>query len=184
MPNLSGDSLQCSFCYFGSPLQQHWHSLQHYRAALAKRQMAAPAWQRLINQGSLTAVLKAECFNGFSVRLIKQGIGRPKCSEAQRLQMRSGELALIREVELLNGDTPWVFAHSVIPLATVDRQYRYLSRMGTRPLGEALFSDPKIHRGKMEISQLDNHTWGRRSVFHVHSHRLLVCEYFLPSWGQ
>lgn len=161
----------------------YWQQLGSYRAAAARREISAWEWQRLTETGSLTAILKAECSDGFSVRVLKQSIQLPNHEEARRLNMRSGERAVIRDVQLLNGDTPWVFAHTVMPLTTLQRRFKYLSHMGSKPLGEALFSDPKISRGEIEIAKL-NDIWGRRSLFHIGQHGLLVAEFFLPAWAE
>ncbi|MFN3594217.1 MAG: chorismate--pyruvate lyase family protein, partial [Thiobacillaceae bacterium] len=105
--------------------------------------------------------------------------------------------ALIREVMLLCDEHPLVFAHSVIPRAGLAGPWRSLSRLGNRPLGEALFADPRIVRHPLQYRRLDRRhplyhsavrhlsvrpswLWARRSVFCRDGYPILVTEVFLP----
>jgi len=105
--------------------------------------------------------------------------------------------ALIREVLLYCGDEPWVFARSVLPRKTLTGPRRFLGKLGNRPLGEILFSDPNIQRDALEVAEIKkgqrmfncatgclanppDFVWGRRSVFYLHKKSLLVNEVFLP----
>jgi chorismate--pyruvate lyase len=146
---------------------------------------------------SLTARLKRHCPHGFSVRLLHQGWGRPLYSEMRLLGMRRGEAAIIREVELYCGETPWVFARTLIPASSLRGSARRLTMLGSRPLGEVLFNDPRMRRGRREIARLQprhplfqaavasleqkpKEIWGRRTLFHLAGQPLLVNEIFLP----
>ena len=108
------------------------------------------------------------------------------------------ERALIREVQLLCGETPWVFARTVIPVRTLTGAQRRLAWLGSRPLGAYLFADPAMQRGPVElvcirpgaemyqaaVKSLADHPgslWGRRSLFRLAGKPLLVCEMFLPA---
>ena len=122
--------------------------------------------------------------------------------------MRAGELAVVREVLLRNGNTALVFAHSVLARRDLQGAWRGLSRLGSRPLAEMLFHDPTVSRLPMEYKQIDrrhplfqraasatkmvdanmidtnkidNALWARRSVFVKRGRPLLVTEVFL-SW--
>jgi chorismate--pyruvate lyase len=111
--------------------------------------------------------------------------------------MRDGEVALIREVQLLCGDCPWVFARTLIPASSFRGKARRLARLRNKPLGALLFSDPTTVRENMQIARLcDNHLlhqhasagladktkalWGRRTLFYYAQQPLLVNEIFLP----
>jgi chorismate--pyruvate lyase len=89
-----------------------------------------------------------------------------------------------------------VFARTVIPVRTLRGRQRRLARLGTRPLGAALFADPHLKRGEVEIARLApgdgiyehaavqgaaDGVWGRRSVFTLKGKPLLVSEFFLPA---
>lgn len=162
-----------------------------------------PAWRAgdwrgwLEDHGSLTRRLQAICPN-LRVRRLCQHIAPPLRDEYRPLGMRRGQRALIRDVLLICGDTPLVYAHSVIPLAGLDGPWVALSRLGNRPLGAALFANPKVRRFPLEYRQLDarhplyrpavahlaeapSHLWMRRSQFALTGHPLLVTEVFLPA---
>ncbi len=151
----------------------------------------------LFDAGSLTSRLIAHCDGRFRVRVLSQGWQRPRRDEAQRLGMRVGHMALVREVLLYCDDTPLVFARSVIPRRTLTGRQKYLAALGNRPLGAALFAEPGMRRDELEVACLrgaariypalaeldtgDMCVWGRRSVFYVGGKPLLVAEMFLQS---
>jgi chorismate--pyruvate lyase len=102
----------------------------------------------------------------------------------------------VREVELTCDGRPWVFAQTLIPLATLARQ-RWLSSLGTAALGERLASVAGIERGPLEFARLEPgdrlyrralrdrrdlpaELWARRSWFAIAGDRILVQEVFLP----
>ena len=56
----------------------------------------------------------------------------------------------------------------------------YILKIGSRPLGEILFDNPKIERGHLEVGSFQN-SWARRSTFTLGKTNLLVTEIFLES---
>lgn len=113
------------------------------------------------------------------------------------LGVGTGALVYVREVLLLCNDVPVVFAHSVLPFASLRGSWNGINHLGSRPLGEALFSNPRIQRRPLAFrrlyrahplfrsvtrqQQLDARIlWARRSVFCLDLHPLLVTEVFLP----
>lgn len=155
-----------------------------------------PAWLR--DSGSLTRRVIQACSGGrFRVRLLHQGWGAPLNSERRVLKTRRGVIMLIREVELLCDERPWVFARTLIPATSLQRSARRLTRLGEKPLGAVLFSDPNVHRGVTQIARLlprhplfeaacahlettPEALWGRRTLFYLSGRPLLVNEIFLP----
>ena len=152
----------------------------------------------LFDPASLTRKILLHCNNQFRVEVLSQQWQRPMLNEALRLGIHPEHHALIREVLLYCGDTPWVFARSVLPKKTLTGQRRFLGKLGNRPLGEILFSDPNIQRDALEVAcikkgqrmfacatdslhSVPDFVWGRRSVFYLHKKPLLVNEVFLPS---
>jgi len=82
---------------------------------------------------------------------------------------------IVREVSLYGDNQPVVFARSVIPKnAKTDS----IMRIGNKPLGEILFTDPNTLREPIEVT-FQNDIWGRRSVFVMNNSRILVSEFFL-----
>jgi chorismate--pyruvate lyase len=99
-----------------------------------------------------------------------------KC-ENQLLNSPENKEIIVREVELLGNQKPVVNARSLIPMTedTID-----ILKIGSRPLGEILFDDPKIERGHLEVGSFQN-SWARRSTFTIGKTNLLVTEIFLES---
>ncbi len=154
--------------------------------------------QWLLDTRSLTDRVRACCRGRFSVRLISQGWAAPRLDEAQALALSARERALVREVQLLCGTEPWVFARTVIPVRTLTGPQRRLACLGAKPLGAFLFADPALRRGPVELACIRPATaiyrsamaglslqpgelWARRSLFWLGGKPLLVCEIFLPA---
>ncbi|MDD5403661.1 MAG: chorismate lyase [Sulfuricella sp.] len=150
----------------------------------------------LIDSGSLTHRIQARC-SRFSVRGLRLAMDRPACDEAACVKLNPRELALLREVLLYCGETPVVFAHSVIPRMGLHGPWRNLSKLGSKPLGAALFADPQVERMPLQFKKLSRHhelyrrasrilpappahLWARRSVFTLRRQPILVTEVFLP----
>ena len=167
---------------------------RHWRSSLLSPRLPYRTW--LTRQGSLTARLQARC-GRFRVAGVRQWRGPVPADEARRLG-RCGGPALIREVVLRCDGAPAVFAHSVLPGASLTGAWRGLGRMGNRSLGAALFKTPAVRRGRLEYARLDaRHTlyaraaslldapprglWARRSRFRLGGRAILVTEVFLPA---
>lgn len=152
----------------------------------------------LFTTGSLTRRVRCACAGRFAVQVIGQAWKRPQVDEWRRLGMRAGMVAWVREVFLQCGDTPWVFARTVIPSSSLTGSRRRLARLGDRPLGKLLFADPAMRREPVELGVLSagsrlyarataplcrppREIWGRRRVFHMRGKPLLVSEFFLPA---
>ncbi len=151
----------------------------------------------LLDRGSLTQRLRRASAGRFRVCVLRQGWTRPNCDEARILNLRLDAWAWTREVRLLGNEQPWVFARTLIPVRTLRGRGRRLTYLGTHPLGQALFADPSVCRGPVEITRIavgqplhqqafaglvesPAAIWGRRSVFRIEGRPLLVCEMFLP----
>ena len=123
----------------------------------------------------------------------------PRLDESQALSMRPREMAVIRQVLLLCGRQPWVYARTVIPVSSLRGKLQQLTALGTRPLGGVLFADPGMRRGMVELAEIlpgqaiftaatgyaqhqPASIWGRRSVFWLSAKPLLVSEVFLPDF--
>ncbi len=119
----------------------------------------------------------------------------PRPEEARALGLAPRRFALIREVLLLGGGEPRVFARSVLPVATLTGRMRHLRHLDNRPLGDLLFRNASLKRGEIEVARVPGHRlpaglvdpaqrlWGRRSVFRLEGKPLLVSEIFLPSFN-
>jgi chorismate--pyruvate lyase len=102
----------------------------------------------------------------------------------------------VREVLLHAQQQPLILARTVIPWQTVQYLPYNLTRLGTRPLGEIIFADPKIERSTLELAyivpalwttearllgQINAAVWGRRTLYLAWQQPLLVTECFLPA---
>ena len=130
----------------------------------------------LLDSTSLTHKLK-EKYEDFEVNVISQIESVPYKCENQLLNSPEKKEIIVREVELIGNQKPVVNARSLIPMTedTID-----ILKIGSRPLGEILFDDPKIERGHLEVGSFQN-SWARRSTFTIGKTNLLVTEIFLES---
>ena len=153
------------------------------------------AW--LLDRGSLTQRISCRCAD-FAVQEVCQRDARPLLDEAAMAGVAGQQRALLRDVFLYCGTTPVVFAHSVLPYPSLSGRWTNLSRLGNRPLGAALFSDPLVRRECLQFRKIDwrhplyrqagiimthppSYMWARRSLFALSARRILVTEIFLPS---
>ncbi len=153
----------------------------------------------LFDQGSLTQRLTQLCHSSFTVQLLAQGWQTLTDDECQALNIASSSCGWVREVFLCDGTQPWVFARSVASQTELHDSDFDISQLGTRSLGELLFSHQAFSRGTMHICQISplqlplqaqqhaTHTtqlWARRSRFQNQGLGVLVAEVFLPQLWQ
>ncbi|MGQ0658403.1 MAG: chorismate--pyruvate lyase family protein [Chromatiales bacterium] len=155
----------------------------------------------LLERGSLTRRLVTLAEGRFRVRVDREQWRTPNAEEARVLGLRSRRGIWIREVTLLCARTPMVYARSVIPAAALRGRFRRLTRLGERPLGEFLFTDKAVARGRLQLLRITRHHslyggarrragcataefWGRRSLYYIGSTTLLVAEIFLTDVGR
>lgn len=151
----------------------------------------------LITGGSLSERIRQRCGKAFRVQPVFQGRAPARPDELARLHLPPGSCPLVREVVLLNGNTPLVFARSLASGDDLDGPWRGLRGLGSRPLATMLFADPGIRRGNLEfrklskrsalharasktITPLPDQLWARRSIFVRCEAPLMVMEAFLP----
>lgn len=170
-------------------IRQRWYRRHQLLSYSISPELAS--W--LFDTSSLTARLLNLCGNEFSVQVIAQKWQKIAAEERFAMSVPSVHSALVRRVLLCCGDTPLVYARTVIPATTIQGKNRRYANLGNRPLGAMLFADRTMKREAVEIALLpedhfvkqDLHigkpVWGRRSVFRVSGKPLMVAEYFLPS---
>ncbi|PIE44262.1 MAG: chorismate--pyruvate lyase [Gammaproteobacteria bacterium] len=154
-----------------------------YRRLLVHR--IPSEWQSwLLDRGSLTQRLLQQSQGRFSVEVQQQRWQRPEANERKLLGLDNRSVSLIREVRLLGSGIPWVFARSILPIATLTGKERYLGNLGSKPLGAYLFKSRSMKRGPIEVGygfdDSGKALWARRSIFYLNGKMLLVCEFFLP----
>lgn len=151
----------------------------------------------LTYRGSLTWRIVARS-RDFRVQKIQQRLRIPNEDEYRALGRPTHKRALVREVILHANGVPVVLAHSVASRADLFGTWRSLRGLGNRPLAEALFTDPLVHREPLEYARVDfRHPlwhrarkvfgrdfpalWARRSLFRKRGRPLMVTEVFLPA---
>ena len=110
----------------------------------------------LIDNGSLTARLKVR-YTDFAVRPVLLKNAKSFADESALLGLKASQHALIREVILMGNNQPVVFAHSVLPHASLRGAWRGLGKLGNKPLGAALFANPKVKRTPLVYKKLSRH---------------------------
>ncbi|HEX8987905.1 MAG TPA: chorismate lyase [Rhodocyclaceae bacterium] len=150
----------------------------------------------LTDPNSLTARIAARC-RSLQVRVLRTGLLRPFEDERRLVGLARKHLAWTREVLLVADGEPVVFAHTVLAPRKLRGAWRMATGVGGRPLGAALFAQPRIARGPLHCERLDGShplhrraeaalgktlpvLWGRRSRFLFAGSPLLVTEVFLP----
>lgn len=160
----------------------------------------------LVDAGSLTKKIKS-CHADFSVIRVQQEHAALQQSEQYCLNLTRGQRILQRQVLLLSGDVPVVFAHTVTDLSRVRRDWHFFNTLGNKALGVTLFSNPMVYREGFEYTRLSSHDrlyqaashallnaglpqelpshlWARRCVFKQKNKmlsRMMVTEVMLPA---
>lgn len=145
--------------------------------------------------GSLTQRLRSFYGDAIAVKILLQRWHKPFLSERRLLKLPGHQYSLIREVLLYANGKPLILARTIIPAATIKAAKNNLSHLGNRPLGEIIFSYPKLERMTMDVTLINPFTWtqpalaevtinqpiwGRRTVYAIAHKQMLVSEFFLP----
>ncbi|MCZ8130190.1 MAG: chorismate lyase [Steroidobacteraceae bacterium] len=150
----------------------------------------------LTEPGLLTARIRAARPAPFRLRIVDQRVGFLGRAEMDLLKV-STSACFAREIELLSGAEPWVFAQTLVPDATLEL-HPWLAELGDSPLGETLVGVEGFERGPFEFAPLPalhplaaralrdagdepDFLWARRSWFALRGRRFLVQEVFLPA---
>jgi len=144
--------------------------------------------------GSLTQRLRAVYGDAVAVKVLFQQWRVPFLTERCLLKLPEHRVCLSREVLLHADGKPLILARTIIPATTI-KIASSLARLGTRPLGEVIFSYPKLERIAMDVTlinpaywttsalttaDIEQPLWGRRTVYAIKHQQMLVSEFFLP----
>jgi chorismate--pyruvate lyase len=177
-----------SFLFNREPLwQENRQGLRH--------QLPGNVQSWTYESGSLTRRLRNYYGDSIAVKILLQRWHKPFLSERRLLKLPEHQYSLIREVLLYANNKPLILARTIIPAATIKATQNTLSHLGNRPLGEIIFSYPKLERMAMDITLINPFTWkqpaiaeaainqpiwGRRTVYAIANKQMLVSEFFLP----
>lgn len=145
-------------------------------ALLALRAGSAAPWLRYDH--SITGQLRS-LHGSVSVSPLREGFGPPSTLEIALLGLARLPCAWLREITLLAGEAPMLYARSVVP-GTASHLLPALRGLGRRPLGELLFLGRELRRGVERVSRRAYRNaaggWLRASTYRVHGDPLLVLE--------
>ena len=145
--------------------------------------------------GSLTRRLRNYYGDAVTVKVLLQRWSKPFLSEYRLLQLPGHQYNLTREVLLHANGKPLILARTIIPASTIKAVKTNLVHLGNRPLGEVIFSYPKLERIAMDVALInpaiwkqaalaeagiEQALWGRRTVYGIAHKQMLVSEFFLP----
>ena len=145
--------------------------------------------------GSLTQRLRNYYGNSVKVKILRQQWRTPFLTERRLLELPDHHYCLTREILLHADGKPLILARTIIPASTIKVARSNLSHLGTRPLGEVIFSYPRLERIAMDVTlvnpckwtqlatdegHIGQPVWGRRTVYAIRHKHLLVSEFFLP----
>jgi chorismate-pyruvate lyase len=162
----------------GSKMWLPGHALDCYEGQAALR-----GWLR--TPGLLTQRIRESAGAGFRMTLVNEST--------------DGAAGHVREIEMGCGTTPWMFARTRVPRATLER-HPWLAQIGTATLGEALQAHGRVTRSEFDYAKLHDDVdvvrralaraglasqplWVRRSTFHVDALPLTLQEVSLPQIG-
>ena len=161
-----------------------------------QKQLPGSLQSWLNETGSLTQRLRGVHGDSFGVSVLRQRWQHAFIDESRLLSQNQYQYQLVREVILHNQKQPLILARTIIPASTLAIAERKLNHLGNRPLGEVIFAYPDLRISQRQFSQAEadiwipsvmqqpetvDHLWGRRSVYQIHQHPLLVAEFFLPA---
>ena len=176
----------------------YWSSRRHASAVSATQRHAKLA-ACSANKPSYRATHRSRpsaalSHNRFSVTPLQEGWQTLRLDETRALGVPAQAQGWVREVFLRGHDQPWVYARSVAARSTLEGSGLALDQLGSRSLGELLFSDRAFQRGDLEVTRYpaawlpaevrSEQLWARRSCFRRGELAVLVAEVFLPALWQ
>ncbi|MFW6342165.1 MAG: chorismate--pyruvate lyase family protein [Halothiobacillaceae bacterium] len=146
--------------------------------------LPAPLRPFLLERGSLTDRLAGCCpEKKIHVRVLFEGWQQTRLSESHQLGLPDRRV-WVREVLLRCEDQDWVHARSLIPPQTFHALRRQLSELGTRPLGQLLFTWQGRRAGPILLYRDREGCPGRISRFVLRGQPMWVRERFLRIPGE
>lgn len=156
-------------------LRQSWVNLDHV-ALHAVPQI----WQDwLSDAGSLTQLIANKTQSTVSVEVLNDHNQNLLKDEALLFDKPLNRCR-IREVYLCVNEVPVVFARSILPTSSSTGINRDVLQLGSKPLGEVLFKKGKAPILLRQITEVHGLGWGRRSLYQLRGHPILITEFFMP----
>lgn len=151
----------------------------------------------LFQDGSLSRYIEDNCGGEFHIELKNESWCQPLTDEIESLSLAEDEITFVRESWLKCDNNRLVYARTVIPRTTFEKESQELLQLGNKPLGNILFNDNTAYRTNMRYakipvdcslhqqatvaSKIAGDLWGRQSLFYINNNPLLITEVFLPT---
>lgn len=145
---------------------------------IARDHLSDSQWAWLSHRGSLTQKLREMHSQKIHLDLKSEAWQLPQKEEAKLLGIEPGEPTLIREINWLFHNKPWIKARVIIPKSSTLGPGHELTKIGCRSLGDILFLDPHLKRSEFLFCDQEEY-FSRRSIFHYYGKPILVQEDFL-----
>lgn len=137
------------------------------------KQNCPRSWQKCLeNPLSLTKRMETLFKGPIRIFVLKEGWQLVKTQGAKKM-------AWGREVLMVAGEMPLLFAKTTIPLKSAQGRLRLVRKLGDKALGKLLYAEPSLRRTTIKIHPLPDHLWGRQSTFLFSGATLYLEEYFL-----
>lgn len=166
-----------------------------YPAHFLCRSVMSLSFQNIFfDTGSMTAIMDKLSNGQMAVSVLNHSWQKSDESERQVLSLNNN-WGIAREVILHGKIHPWIYARSFFPESVVKAHGQEFSTLGQRPLGEVLFSKPKVFRSRFNIAclypwhreyrnaaeafeEMPEFLWARRSQFYLPSGEIVLLEIF------
>jgi chorismate--pyruvate lyase len=166
--------------------------------ALAKQDVPDVIRGWLTYSTLLSARMRELFGSAYALHVLREHV-TTECADATARLGVGDRTTLLREIEIVNGETRAMFAQTWMPTSTLQSQ-AWLRELGRRSLGETLAQAGSVERSPLEFARLsgpdallarampdaprDTVLWARRSVFAIAGAPILVTEVFLPELEQ
>ncbi|WP_158583927.1 chorismate--pyruvate lyase family protein [Salinibius halmophilus] len=149
----------------------HWHTSDQFR-----HQLTASMRHWLLSKGSLTALLEAK-FGPVQLATVEEYQCFASRAQAQALAVPLRTALIVRNIALQANNQPLIWAHSALPVTSLQGANKQIRLQRHKPLGKILFQHKNLQRSAIQICQANNY-WCRRSVFSVNGQPIIVAEAF------
>ncbi|WP_301098753.1 chorismate lyase [Otariodibacter sp.] len=92
------------------------------------------------------------------------------------------QTAWVREILLKGDSTPWIFAQTIFPQATIDNVAQVIPNLGETPIGLWLFPQEPIRQNLEWAFDSKTELYARRSLLLLKDYPLEICELFLAEF--
>ena len=135
----------------------------------------------LLEDGSITQKISGMAI--FQLEIIRDQLGLASMNEYWALGLFPQPVR-VREVILSGNNQPMVYAKSIIPFSTSSKGYPELEKIGSKPLGDLIFTSDLFIKESRMFAPFIKHgdpskVWGRKTNYSVQGYPFSIMEVFL-----